>query len=84
MAYIISSQEKLAAEKIRTPTHQDDKSSTIFFSRIVNKIDNDLNPQTMISNIELLDNHGLLLLIEYIFLVIFYFRLLIINWYEYS
>jgi len=30
MAYIISSQEKLAAEKIRTPTHQDDKSSTIF------------------------------------------------------
>jgi len=30
MAYIISSQEKLAAEKIRTPTHQDDKNSTIF------------------------------------------------------
>jgi len=38
----------------------------------------------MISNIELLDNHGLLLLIEFIFLVIFYFRLLIFNWYEYS
>ena len=82
MAYIISSQEKLAAEKIRTPTQQDDKNSTIFFSRKVNKIDNDLNPQTMISSIELLDNHGLL--IEYIFLVIFYFRLLIFNWYEYS